>query len=410
MTHILVTTLSYDPDRGGGGVRLAYDLATGLAQRGHQVSVVCEDLHDHGIECEIIEGVTVLRYRLPPARGVVFRRHEQHIAAAMGVTKEYLPDPPQVVHGHSLFQYAAALRLYKGRSRFCYTIHSPFVDELRITWGAQGAAGKFKTLLGISTIRRLELEILGESTSLIAESEYTRSLIGHHYGDALANRVQVIPGWVDLERFTPISVDRVEQVREGLGWPTDRPVFFVLRRLEARMGLDNLLQALALVHQRGYQFHTVIGGSGSQLARLTNLCNALGLESQVTFMGFVPGEQLALAYGACDASIVPTAQLECFGIIALEALACGRPVLVTPVGALPEVMQHFEPQWIARGYAPEDIADLLCAYLEGDLPVHSAEVLRKTILERYAFPRAQDAYERILLGNQQVDGTLRTSP
>ena len=169
------------------------------------------------------------------------------------------------------------------------------------------------------------------------------------------------------------------------------------------MGLDNLLQALALVRQRGYQFHTVIGGSGSQLARLTNLCNALGLESQVTFMGFVPGEQLALAYGACDASIIPTAELECFGIIALEALACGRPVLVTPVGALPEVMQHFEPQWIARGYAPEDIADLLCAYLAGDLPVHTAETLRETIAERYGFPRALDAYERILLSRRQLD-------
>ncbi len=169
------------------------------------------------------------------------------------------------------------------------------------------------------------------------------------------------------------------------------------------MGLDNLLQSLAIVRQRGYQFHIVIGGNGSQLARLTNLCNVLGLEREVTFMGFVPGEQLALAYGACDASVVPTAQLEGFGIIVLEALACGRPVLVTEVGALPEVMQNFEPKWIARGHAPEDIADLLCAYLAGDLPVHTAETLRETVSERYGFPRALDSYERILLSRRQLD-------
>lgn len=409
MSHILVTTLSYDPDRGGGGVRLAYDLATGLAQRGYQVSVLCEDLYDRGVEREVIEGVTILRYRLP-SRGVAFRRHEQHIAAAIGVMRKNLLAVPEVVHGHSLFQYIAALRLYMGQSRFCYTMHSPFVDELRITWGAQGAVGKLKTWLGMSTIRQLELEILRESSSLVAKSDYTRCLIRHHYGDALADRTQVVPGWVDLERFTPISVDRVEQVRKQLGWPIDRPVFFVLRRLEARMGLGNLLQALAMVRQRGYEFHTVIGGSGSQLTRLTSLCNDLGLEREATFMGFVPGEKLALAYGACDASIVPTAQLECFGIIALEALACGRPVLVTPIGALPEVMQHFEPKWIARGHAPEDIADLLCAYLAGDLPMHTPETLRKTISERYGFPRALDAYERILFSKQQVDDTLSTSP
>jgi glycosyltransferase involved in cell wall biosynthesis len=181
-----------------------------------------------------------------------------------------------------------------------------------------------------------------------------------------------------------------------LGWPTDRPVFFVLRRLEARMGLDNLLRALAIVRERGYQFHAVIGGNGSQLARLTNLRNDLGLESEVTFMGFVPGDKLALAYAACDASIVPTANLECFGIIALEALACGCTTLVTSIGALPEVMAHFEPKWIARGHLPDDIADLVSSYLTGELPAHNSEVLRATLMARYSFLMALNSYDRIL--------------
>lgn len=408
MADILLATLSYDPDRGGGGVRLAYDLATGLAQRGHKVSVVCEDLHGSGVAREVIEGVTVLRYQLPRSCGVAFRRHEQHIAAAMAVMRMHLLAVPQAVHGHSLFQYVAALRLYKGRSRFCYVIHSPFVDELRITWGAQGAIGRCKAWLGMPTIRRLELEALRNSSSLVAESDYTRCRIRQHYGATLAERIQVVPGWVDPNRFTPLAADRVDQVRRQLGWPVDRPVFFVLRRLEARMGLDNFLRALGIVRQRGYVFHAVIGGSGSQLARLTNLCHELRLEREVTFMGFVPGAKLALAYGACDASVVPTSQLECFGIIALEALACGRPALVTPVGALPEVMQHFEPKWIARGHAPEDIADLLSAYLAGGLPVHTVGALRETVSQRYSFPRALDAYELIVSGCQESDAARDT--
>jgi glycosyltransferase involved in cell wall biosynthesis len=396
MTNILVTTMSYDRDHGGGPVRLAYDLASGLARRGHQVSVVCEDLHDSGMEREVIDGVTVYRYRLPRSRMSALRRHEQHIAAATAVMKKNLLDIPQVVHGHSLFQYVAALRLYGGRAKFCYTIHSPFVDELPITWRAQGFFGQIKLFFGLNTIRELELAVLRESSSLASMSNYTRLLIRQHYGNELADKIEVIPGWVDLERFKPIMDDQVELVRRRLNWPNGCPLIFVLRRLEARMGLDNLLKALAIIRQRGYQFHVIIGGSGSQLARLTQLRNELDLQSYVTFIGFVPGDKLALAYGACDVSIIPTAQLECFGIIALEALACGRPALVTPVGALPEVMQNFEPNWIGFGSCPDDIAELLISFLAGKLPVHNADNLRKLIFEHYSFFKSLNAYEKIL--------------
>ena len=130
------------------------------------------------------------------------------------------------------------------------------------------------------------------------------------------------------------------------------------------MGLDNYLRALALVRQRGHQVFAVIGGTGSWREYLLGLCDQLQLSDTVRFMGYVSDETLPYAYGACDASIIPTAELEGFGIIALEALASGKTTLVTPVGALPEVMRNFEPAWIAKDATPEGIADLLRAFLE----------------------------------------------
>ena len=396
--HILVASLSYDPAKGGGAVRLAYDLATGLVRRGHRVTAVCEDRHGRNVQKEIIEGVTVLRYRLPPSRGLAIRRHAQHIQAARQMLNEYLSDPPDIVHGHGLFQYIAALRQFKGRARFCFTIHSPFVDELRITWGGQGLKGWLKTWFGLATIRRLEQECLSGSDAITAESEFTRGLIGQQYGATMAGCIRVVPGWVDMHRFVPLAAGQIEATRRAMGWPCKRPVLFVLRRLEARMGLDNLLQALVLVKQKGFRPYTVIGGSGSWRKRLEKMRDELGLQDDVAFMGFVPADRLPLAYAACDASVIPTAQLECFGIIALEALACGKPTLVTPVGALPEVMRNFEPRWIALDNSPKAIAVLVCAYLEGNIPSHTTEELRGIIMQRYTVERAMAEYEQILLG------------
>jgi glycosyltransferase involved in cell wall biosynthesis len=387
---------TYHRERGGGAVRLAYDLARGLLARGHQVSVVAEDLYDDGEGMKVEDGVTVVRYRLPPARAVPVRRHVQHISAATRALRS-LPAPPDAVHGHSLFQYVAALRVFSGKARRCYFIHSPYVDELRITWRAQGWVGALKRLLGLSSIRRLEIECLRGSDELTAASEYTRGLIASQYGDAEAERISIVPGWVDLERYRPISAAEVESARLRLGWRTDRPVIFVLRRLEARMGLDNLLRALAIVRDRGHRIVTYVGGSGSQLAHLERVREEHGLREEVIFMGFIPGELVPLAYAACDFSVIPTSQLEGFGIIALEALACGRPTLVTPIGALPEVLNNFEPRWVARGSTSDDIAELICAQLEGRLPSHQASSLRETIGQRYGLEAALDRFEKLLL-------------
>jgi len=396
MTRILVAAMSYDAEHGGGSIRLTYDLATGLARRGYQITVVCEDLFGRGLEREVADGVTILRYRLPRSYELNIGRHEEHIRAVKCLVSKYLIDPPEVVHGHNPFQYAAVLDIFQKQSQCCYTIHSPAVDELRITWGARGAKGKLKSLLGLPIIRRLEFNILRKSVKLAAESHYTVGLIAQNYGDTVAQKIQVIPGWVDLEKFHPLPEDQIEIVRRHLGWPVNVPVFFVLRRLEPRMGLDNLLQALALVKKRGFRPYTVIGGSGSLRPSLEKMCDELGLRNDVYFMGFVSANDVPLAYGACDASLIPTAQLECFGIIALEVLACGKPALVTPVGALPEVMRNFQAEWIAHDATANGIADLLTVFLGKRLPPSSFRDIRTVIEREYSYESALSAYERFL--------------
>jgi glycosyltransferase involved in cell wall biosynthesis len=115
-------------------------------------------------------------------------------------------------------------------------------------------------------------------------------------------------------------------------------------------------------------------------------------------MGFMSNSNLPLAYGACDASLIPTAKLECFGLIALEALACGKSTLVTPIGALPEVMSDFQKEWIVRDVLVQGIADLLSAFLDKRLSSSLLSDIRAVIERKYSFKSALLAYERLLSG------------
>ena len=228
----------------------------------------------------------------------------------------------------------------------------------------------------------LERRCLRRTDRITAFSDYTRGLIRRMHGSVIADRVRVIHGWADLSHFR-IVPDRAA-ARTRLGWPVDVPLFFTLRRLVPRMGLDRLIEALSLVNKAGRRCHLVIAGDGPLRGDLRRLAGDLGLESSVQFVGRVDDAALPMMYGAADAFVLPTRALECFGLIAVEALACGVPVLATPTGAIPEIINRIEPQWLARNTGAEAIGDLLARFLEDRLPRHSASDLRAHVQSRYA--------------------------
>lgn len=396
MARILITSMAFDPEQGGGSVRVAYELAHLLTHRGHEITVICEDKYKTKKEKENVNGMTILRYSLPNAGSLSIGRDRAHIKAVKKLAEKQLTEAPDIVHGHHIFQYSAALDLFRNDSRCCYTIHSPAIDELRIVWAARGFSGKIKILAGLPIIRKLEERLLYGSAKLTALSNYTIGLVARHYGVAVADKIQRIPGWIDAERFHPLDQDKVDEVKRYLGWPTDIPTFFVLRRLEPRMGIDNLLRALAIIKQRGFRAYVAIGGSGSMLAKLEKLSNDLNLRKDVKFMGFIPTDRLPLAYGACDASIIPSFQLECFGLVALESLACGRTTLVTPVGGLQEIIRNFEPLWIAQDATAAGLADIMVRFLEQHLPLHGAIELHENVRDTFSTEKAVKAYEQLL--------------
>lgn len=167
------------------------------------------------------------------------------------------------------------------------------------------------------------------SDGFIVLSEYFRDILTETYG-VEPSKVHIIPGAVDHQLFRP-HTDR-DQLRTELGIKPGQPVLFCIRRLVKRMGIDRLIQAMVEVvrHHPGTQLW--IGGDGPMRAEYETLIRQLGLSANVELLGRISNEELVRRYQAADISIVPTLTLEGFGLITVESLACGTPVLGTPYG------------------------------------------------------------------------------
>lgn len=171
------------------------------------------------------------------------------------------------------------------------------------------------------------------------------------------DKIHVIPGGVDLHRFQP-NLSR-QEARAQLNFPSDRLILFTPRRLIHRMGLDKLLLALAQIQPKFPDIWLAIAGIGPLEALLQQQVAELGLNNCVKFLGFLPDDRLPIAYQAADLCVMPSQSLEGFGLPVLESLACGTPVLCTPVGGMPEILTPFSPDLITTTSEATAIAEKL---------------------------------------------------
>jgi len=379
--RIVLTAFEHFVDVPSGTARVVSDVGRYLAEQGHDVWVVARAVSSNIEEHEYAQNVHLLRYAAKKFNALDPRRAWTHRTCTKAILQRFVPGPVDVVYGHAPLSYLAACELYGGQATTCYTAHSPLSREMDLTWPRTGLVNRLRRGAGLRWLDKIERDCLKESDCVTVLSNYTNRLLHEIHGADLTCGVTVIPGWVDPERFQVIE-DR-QAAKRGLGWTENVPVFFTLRRLVSRMGLDVLLRVCGLLRGSGLEFQLMIGGDGPMKGSLEGLSKELGLSQHVRFLGRVDNAVLPLMYGACDAFVLPTAQLECFGLIAIEALACGRPVLATCVGAIPEILDAVEPRWIAGSPKEDGLAELLASFLHGGLPEHPPHALRSFVKSRY---------------------------
>jgi glycosyltransferase involved in cell wall biosynthesis len=264
--------------------------------------------------------------------------------------------------------------------------HGPLVLEGR----AEGVSRKNLFMRGLA-----EKAVYRRARRLVVLSRAFGEILSREYA-ILFDRIRVVPGGVDLRRFRAVGTRA--DARRALGLPLDRPIVATVRRLAHTKGLEELIDAVDLMRRAVPDVLVVLAGAGPLEADLRARVAARGLERWIHFAGRVSDELLPAFYRAADLFVVPTVALEGFGLVVLEALACGTPALVTPVAGLPEVVADLDPGLIMNGATSVAIAAALADALSGRLPLPD-EAACIAYAQRFDWPaiaaRVREVYEEV---------------
>lgn len=249
-----------------------------------------------------------------------------------------------ILHSHYWLSGWVALQLRQ-------TLHIPMVHMSHTLGYPKNSAAQ--QTWEREPLRRLQIEhaVLRNSDALIAESPASKRHMVQDY-QANAAKIHVIPCGVDTTLFYPQSRQRM---REGLGLPIGQPLLLFVGRLQPLKGLDTLLRAMSVAQQHQPALGLLVIGGGvdegdrreaQELRRLQALADDLGLGQRIRFMNAQPQEILAQYYAAADMLIMPS-HYESFGMVALEAMACGIPVVASNVGGLVSTIVHGHTGFLA---------------------------------------------------------------
>ena len=202
----------------------------------------------------------------------------------------------------------------------------------------------------------VERKVMESADGLVVSTEMEKDDLIRLYQASRA-KIKVVPAGVDLELFYPRDK---EDAREKLGIEENRVILYV-GRIEPLKGIKILLEAVKLLEDPRDTRLVIVGGSledDAELERLKGLSEQLGIEEKVTFSGSVPQEMLPDFYSAADAFVLPS-YYESFGLVALEAMACGTPVVVSRVGGLKTFIKQGETGYLIPWRCPEPFAQRL---------------------------------------------------
>lgn len=299
--------------------------------------------------------------------------------------------------------------------------------ELRQAWGTPvihmfHTLGAMKNTIArgdeAETEQRIAIErmLLHEVDRVVAATPLDRAQMLEHY-DAECERIVVVPCGVDVEHFHPIAH---QIARNELGVPPHphRMLLFV-GRIEPLKGIDTLLRSMALLAEqqpalRGDICLAIIGGDrretpdqwSSEMRRLRRLQGELGIGHLVTFQGSQDQRKLPLFYSAADMVVVPS-HYESFGMVALEAMACGTPVIASNVGGLRYTVRDGETGLLVPREDPEALAEKISLLLN-DEPLR-LQLGRNGVqaAQRYSWAAvAQDIrelYDHVVCGEPYAD-------
>ncbi|MCI0770288.1 MAG: glycosyltransferase [Chloroflexi bacterium] len=338
-----------EKDTGGMNVYVM-QLAKEFGRRGHQVDVFTR-YHDP-LDPQIVElgeGARVVHLKAGPydtTKQDLYQFIPEFLTALDSFRSEQGIDY-DLIHSHYWLSGSIGMALSEDWDvPHVATFHTLAKTKLRARAGEQESEVRVN----------IERTVMQRADGLVVSTEMEKDDLVKLY-QASRCRIKVVPAGVDLELFYPRGKDDAKQ---KLGIQENRVILYV-GRIEPLKGIDILLKAVALLEDPADTRLVIVGGSledDLELERLKGLSETLGIQEKVTFTGSVPQGILPDFYSAADVFVLPS-YYESFGLVALEAMACGTPVVVSRVGGLKTFIKQGETGYLIPWRCPEPFAQRL---------------------------------------------------
>ena len=367
-------------DEGGSGT-VAWEVCKILTKKGNKVVVLTRGKLK-STEKETIDNIEIYRYKnnIIKCKKIFYQLQQSYKFNSI------------LLH-HPFTSIGILTSKIKDNTAIIYFFYSPWPEEYSIR-SADLNIGHIKQKLGVLFRKYIEKKVLSKANKIIVLSQFMKQKLQYLY-NIQDNKITIISGGINLERFKPITVRK--KLRKKLNLPENRYILLTIRNLVSRMGIDNLILAMNDLVRNYPDIYLVIGGRGYLEKKLKNLVSKLGLEKWITFVGYIPDDILPEYYQTADLFVLPTSKLEGFGLVTLESMSCGTPVLATPVGGTVEILKKFDKHFLFKGINSEDMVEGIEKFLkQKDIHSNLRERCRRFVEDNYSWDKFSNTLEEII--------------
>lgn len=361
--HIAILSLHSCPcgklgSRYTGGMNIYIrNLAAELIQQGHHVDIfTCSHEGDNCCNLKIVGGdINLIHIQASDFSTISESNLNQHVSGLASAVIDYSTTHHlhyNIIHSH-------------------YWLSGMVGEQLKAVWDIPHVTmfhtlGKVKNETGLGKIEpqfriNKEKDIINSCDLIIGSTRKEKDSLVNRYG-AVAGKVSVIPCGVDPTLFRPFNR---QAAREITDIQDDNAILFV-GRADPVKGLDNLLEAISLMNNQDCFRLVIIGGDDNSMQEVKEIVNSRdthGIAAKMNLVGPVPHDRMYLYYNAADFCVIPS-YYESFSMVALEAVACGTPILATNVGDVTEISRHCDSCKIITSNSPRILAENLDGMLD----------------------------------------------
>ena len=378
----LLVVPEYLPDFVGGTIIYTNLVAKNLSEAGHDVHILTTTKDKKLAQKETINQIKIHRIlRSYGNMGPLFFNYTNEIT-------NYIVNLDKIENFDCLNVQNAFLVNYKKIRKDLFIISTShmvityeyfrkIIDQLKQNFSLNSIKDLFLLPINLPLHYIREIFFLHKANAITVESDFVKNLISKFFPFLKVNKIYKIG--IGFDKNFIIS-DNKKNLREGFNLNDNEVCIFTVRRLDPRMGLINLINASNILIKE-YKLNNLkifIAGKGQLKKTLEQRIKKLNLTKNIFLLGFVSDEDLLKWYKAADLFVMPTKELEGFGIVALQALGLGLPVVSTKAGANIELSGRYYPKLLIKtNNNAKDMANSIKKWLDTKQEYNCDEIAKK---------------------------------